>query len=69
MDYLQIFDNTLIHDLVCRTFNQCQSYFWTKPIPLQPPMGQFPATRVFASKLFTHTGVDFDGPLMIRVGL
>jgi hypothetical protein len=32
-------------------------------------MGQLPAARVCVNRPFTHTGVDFAGPLLIRVGL
>lgn len=32
-------------------------------------MGQLPAARVTVNRPFTQTGVDFAGPLLIRVGL
>lgn len=36
---------------------------------MQPAMGQLPPARVSASRPFTHTGVDFSGPITTRIGL
>jgi len=55
--------------VVRKIVNQCQRCFWAKPIPMQPVMGQLPSARVSVSRPFTHTGVDFAGPITIKVGL
>ncbi|XP_050528007.1 uncharacterized protein LOC126898101 [Daktulosphaira vitifoliae] len=36
---------------------------------MQPLMGQLPAARVTANRPFTHTGIDFADPIMIKVGI
>lgn len=56
-------------DLARGIVNKCIKCFKARPIPLQPPMGQLPAARVSTNRPFTQTGVDFAGPLSIKVGL
>ncbi|XP_050535031.1 uncharacterized protein LOC126902051 [Daktulosphaira vitifoliae] len=56
-------------DLARITVNKCIKCFRAKPIPMQPLMGQLPAARVSANRPFTHTGIDFAGPIMIKVGI
>lgn len=56
-------------DVARQIVNQCQRCFRARPIPMQPVMGQPPSARVSVSRPFTHTGVDFAGPITIRVGL
>ncbi|XP_055589397.1 uncharacterized protein LOC129741675 [Uranotaenia lowii] len=55
-------------DLCRRITHQCLTCFRMKPKLQQQFMGQLPSPRIQASRAFTHTGVDYFGPVYIRQG-
>ncbi|XP_055604767.1 uncharacterized protein LOC129753000 [Uranotaenia lowii] len=55
-------------DLCRRITHQCLTCFRIKPKLQQQFMGQLPSPRIQASRAFTHTGVDYFGPVYIRQG-
>ncbi|XP_065086352.1 uncharacterized protein LOC135708280 [Ochlerotatus camptorhynchus] len=47
--------------------HQCMKCFRAKPSPVQQFMGEPPAPRVTVSRPFSQTGVDYFGPLYVRL--
>ncbi|KAF0721510.1 Integrase catalytic domain-containing protein [Aphis craccivora] len=56
-------------DVARATVYKCLKCFRARPSSLQPAMGQLPSARVTPSRAFAQTGVDFAGPLLIKLGL
>lgn len=48
-----------------KCLSKCIRCFRTRPIPLEPPMGDLPAGRVSQAKPFSRVGVDYGGPFPI----
>ncbi|XP_058816806.1 uncharacterized protein LOC131680102 [Topomyia yanbarensis] len=48
---------------VIRNYFRCNR---VNPRPIQQPVGQLPIGRVTANEAFTHTGVDYCGPLYLK---
>ncbi|XP_070528960.1 uncharacterized protein [Cardiocondyla obscurior] len=46
----------------------CIKYFKYKPIASKTRMADMPGSRVTIARPFTHTGVDYAGPIMIKEG-
>lgn len=53
-------------NLARKTFHRCICCFKVKPEPVNPIMGNLPATRVNPAPPFFTTGVDYAGPFFIR---
>ncbi|XP_055919024.1 uncharacterized protein LOC129951048 [Eupeodes corollae] len=51
---------------VKKYINKCFTCFKNAPKPLQQLMGSLPAPRVNVSRPFTHTGVDYAGPIEVK---
>jgi len=52
-----------------RIFYECVKCFRTKPVVVQPIMGDLPKDRVTINRPFTVCGVDFAGPFSIKTSL
>jgi len=52
-----------------KVFYECIRCFKTKPIIVQPIMGNLPKQRIKPSRPFSVCGIDFDGPFMIKSSL
>lgn len=48
-----------------KCLSKCIRCFRTRPIPLEPPMGNLPVGRVSQAKPFSRVGVDYGGPFPI----
>lgn len=52
-----------------KRLRQCVSCFKASPKPLQPSMGDLPKPRLVGTKPFSHVGIDFAGPFMVKAAL
>ncbi|XP_062703578.1 uncharacterized protein LOC134286032 [Aedes albopictus] len=52
-----------------KVLRRCVTCFRSRPRCLQPMMGRLPEARVVPSAPFSRTGVDFAGPVFVKVGL
>jgi len=52
-----------------KVFYECVSCFRTKPVTVQPKMGDLPKQRIEPSRPFSVCGIDFAGPFMIKGSL
>lgn len=52
-----------------KIFYECVKCFKTKPVVVQPIMGDFPRQRIETCRLFSICGVDFAGPFLIKSSL
>jgi len=52
-----------------KVFYECVSCFRTKPVTVQPIMGDLPKQRIEPSRSFSVCGIDFAGPFMIKGSL
>ena len=57
-----------IRNLVRTTIQQCLTCYKLKPQPTQQLMGELPPMRVQPSRPFLNTGVDYTGPVSLRLG-
>lgn len=55
-------------EVIRHRLSKCVTCFRTRPSPIQPFMGDLPATRFQAIKAFAVTGVDYGGPYEITLG-
>ncbi|XP_029163314.1 uncharacterized protein LOC114934768 [Nylanderia fulva] len=53
---------------VRKTIYNCVTCFKCKPVVSQALMADLPAQRVTASRPFTHSGVDYAGPILLKEG-
>ncbi|XP_029173279.1 uncharacterized protein LOC114942137 [Nylanderia fulva] len=53
---------------VRKTIHNCVTCFRCKPAVSQALMADLPAQRVTASRPFTHSGVDYAGPILLKKG-
>jgi Integrase zinc binding domain len=53
--------------LVRKVTRGCVICFKARPITTSPPMGDLPATRTTQCHPFLHTGVDYAGPLTLKL--
>ncbi|XP_029168338.1 uncharacterized protein LOC114938529 [Nylanderia fulva] len=53
---------------VRKTIHNCVTCFKCKPAVSQALMADLPAQRVTASRPFTHSGVDYAGPILLKEG-
>lgn len=54
-------------NLIRKRVHACNFCFKTAPSNIIPPMADLPTARVQEAKAFTHTGVDFAGPINITL--
>ena len=52
-----------------KVLGKCVTCFRFRPSCMQPLMGRLPEARVVPSPPFSRTGVDFAGPIFVKVGL
>jgi len=64
-EYWIISARSFIH----KRLRQCVSCFKASPKPLQPSMGDLPKPRLVGTKPFSHVGIDFAGPFMVKAAL
>jgi len=57
-----------IRNLVKKVFHQCLICYKLKAQATQQFMGELPSTRVQPSRPFLSTGVDYTGPISLKVG-
>lgn len=55
-------------NLAKRIVHQCRKCFRAKPTTIRQQMGELPAARVTVSRPFSKSGVDYFGPVYLRVG-
>lgn len=51
-----------------KVIHNCVTCFKAKPLVSEALMGNLPSPRVTVSRLFTHCGVDYAGPVILREG-
>ena len=51
---------------VRRIIRRCNACVRHRPVPLHGKMGDLPSSRVQQSDVFSHVGVDFFGPILLR---
>lgn len=55
--------------VIRKQLNRCIPCFKASPKVLQPSMGDLPKSRLLGTKAFTHVGVDFAGPFLVKSDL
>ncbi|KAL4099118.1 hypothetical protein QTP88_023596 [Uroleucon formosanum] len=56
-----------LRDGIVKIVNKCVICFKTKPFTFQPVMGDLPKERIQPGRAFATTGMDFAGPVKIKV--
>ncbi|XP_018400726.1 PREDICTED: uncharacterized protein LOC108778124 [Cyphomyrmex costatus] len=57
-----------LRSTVRKIIQGCITCFRAKPVSSKAMMGSLPPARVRVSKLFSHCGVDYAGPVLLREG-
>lgn len=52
-----------------KQLRKCIPCFQAKPKAMQPSMGDLPRPRLIGTKAFTHVGVDYAGPFLVKAAL